>query len=240
MMSKCFARTMTVAIVAAVGLLPTTTSKAGAQSCLGLPGLSKTAFNVSTIADAYRRERSIVGRVGLTTSRFFGGIQTGQRGQNVLKPDDLVIGADVGASFKFGKSPKPLEFCPTAQWVAGVYSPSIRDRDTDLSLGLAIGQEFQLGSRFALAPFVDGAIVRKGRPGLTRPLATDGILYVLPENFHWSTSDWGARYGAGFGLRVGQALTVRPAFHFNSGFHNFWHVSQPSASLSVTYNFGRR
>lgn len=235
MMSKCFARRMTVTVLAAAGLLLPATSEAGAQSCLGLPGLSKKAFTVSTIADAYGRDRSIVGRVGLTTSRFFGGIQTGQRGQNVLKPDDLVIGADVGASFKFGKSPKPLEFCPTSQWVTGFNGPSIRDRNTDLSLGLAIGQEFQLGSRFALAPFVDGALVRKGRPGLRRPL-----IWIDGSVQEWENSRWGTRYGAGFGLRVGQALTFRPAFHFTSGFHNYMRGNQPSASLSVTYNFGRR
>lgn len=231
MTSTQFARTAAV-----VTLLLTTAHAARAQRCMGLPSVSGTAGNFSTIADAYGSERSILGRAGVVTSRVFGGVQGGYVGVKVQDPSRGIFGADLGLSFKVGNFPKPLDVCPFAQALARIDTWETSERRTHAMFGLAVGQELRLGSRFALVPFVDGALVRSAY--------TYEVLVATPNGFREApkrSTELGGRYGAGFGLRAADVLTVRPAFHFVSGFRNVvGNANQPGATVSLIYSFGHR
>lgn len=220
--------------VAVVGMLVGAMNAAGAQSCMGLPSLSTISRSITTVADAYGSERAILGRAGMSTQRVFGGIQAGYVGTKVQDPDRLVVGVDAGFTLQLGKGPHALHLCPLAQGQIqlgrGPYS--FDKRTTHALLGLSIGQEFRLSSRVAITPFLDGTVSRWGynSPGFDAELSP-----------YFNYSELGARYGAGFGLRLGEAFTVRPALHLTGGFSSISRQgNQPGATLSISYGFRRR
>lgn len=231
--------TRTLQSVAVAGMLLSVTNAAKAQSCMGLPSLSTISRSISTVADAYGGERAILGRAGMSTQRFFGGVQAGYVGNKVQDPDRAVVGFDAGFTLQLGNAPKALQLCPLVQSLMQLGSGpnSFDNRTTHTLLGLSIGQEFRLSPRVTIAPYLDGALSRWGYHA--NLIGEDNYTRVLYLSH--GSSEMGGRFGGGFGLRLGEALTIRPAFHFTGGFRNSGgDANQPGATLSVSYGFRRR
>lgn len=233
--------TRVVQSVAVAGMLLGVTQAARAQSCMGLPSLSAISRSVSTVADAYGSERAILGRAGMSSLRSFAGLQAGYVGDKVQDPRRVVFGFDAGLTLPLGKAPKMLQMCPLVQSLMQLSRgpDAFGNRTTHTLVGLSIGQEFKVSSRVAIAPFVDGALSRWGyHYGSPDLYVTDPALNPTPSGHG---SETGGRFGAGVGLRLGEALTIRPAFHFTGGFRNSGgDANQPGATLSISYGFRRR
>lgn len=221
-------------------LLAVATSGAQAQSCMGLPNVSTMSRNLTTIADAYGGQRSVLGRVGLSSKRAFGGVQAGYVGYKVQDPNRAVVGVDAGYVLPLGHAPKALQLCPFVQSLMqlGGTGNAFDNRTNHSLLGLSVGQEFRLSPRFAIAPYLDAAVSHWSYHANYTPYSPTGAAF---PTLNLAYSETGGRYGAGFGLRVGEALTIRPAFHFTSGFKpTGGDAGQPGATLSLSYNFRKR
>lgn len=220
--------------VVLAGMLLAGASSAHSQTCMGLPSLDLVSRSVSTVADAWGSQRAVLGRVGVNSRRVFAGVQAGYAGNKLVDPDKPALGVDAGMTFSLGGGPKAIQLCPLIQSL--VQFENGPGSTTHSTLGLSLGRQFTISKKVAITPYIFGGLSRWDYSA--QRFSTSALPGTPPTTAHYSET--GARFGTGFGLRLGDQLTIRPQFFFPAGYRNSGNdANQPGASLSISYGFRR-
>jgi hypothetical protein len=214
--------------VAAVAMSLSTAGALSAQTCIGLPPIFFSRFNLGADAQATDGAKGIGLRFGAAGERAFGGVSTAY-----VKYDDADVGANTyGAEGGFSLAPSAssrIRICP----IVGLdYQTGPNFEQTPVivstnalsgSLGIAVGGSLNSSPTFDVVPFARASLLTV-RTKLSS-LGTDE-----------TSTETGGMLGGGVSFRVGQLFVVSPGVMIPVGFDS----ADPVYSLRVTLGFRHR
>ena len=219
-----FSLTLFLALFATIG------ATAHAQTCRGLAPFSNGPVQVSAEGATTRGSSGLSAGVGYGFSTgVFGAATIGTRSMEAFDGSALDLGVSVGYRMSLSQA-ATFELCPVAGFAAGIgpngsFSSDVKRSSRTGSLGLALGTSLYAGPRLQVVPSLGIQLLLDDSKAVN---SAGTSLFEISDNYGLAQ--------LGVGLVVNSNLSLRPGVEMPIGLEG----SEPTISLTVGYNFGRR